>query len=59
MKNYCDSCDIKNCELRDNVNFCDDCKDYYFCDLHYSTFGCCETGYNVECNNGFEPKDNY
>lgn len=57
MKDYCYDCEIENCELRNEVNFCEDCKDYWNCNIrHYS---CCEAGEEIECNNGFEPADEY
>lgn len=37
------------------TEFCEDCKDYYTCDILSE----CKAGYSVECNNGFEPKNDY
>lgn len=54
MKCYCDTCEVKDCDLRDNVNFCEDCAEYRTCPLHDGVFGTCEAGYDIECNNGFE-----
>lgn len=51
--NYCDNCGIRHCELRGNINFCEDCKEY----LHCKILSPCAAGYDVECNNGFEPCD--
>lgn len=57
MCDYCLNCEHReDCELADNINFCEDCKDYPHCDICY---GYCEGGYAVECNNGFEPKNDY
>lgn len=50
--NYCDYCEIENCELRGEINFCEDCADYESCTIPSS----CAAGHDVECNNGFEPK---
>ena len=51
MRNYCKNCEFRNpCDLRDCVNFCVDCKDYYHCNILKD----CEAGHSVECNNGFE-----
>lgn len=53
--NYCDSCEKANgCEYADGINFCDDCKDYADCSIK---FDCCEAGHYIECNNGFEDKN--
>ncbi len=51
MSNYCSDCEVENCELRDQINFCVDCKDYCNCDICYA---CCAAGHSIECNNGFE-----
>ena len=55
MKNYCATCHIKNCELRDQINFCEDCADYANCTICYEY---CDNGHAVECNNGFEIDEN-
>ena len=52
---YCKKCKVKKCELRGNVNFCEDCKDYPDCDILTT----CKGGHYVECNNGFEPCVDY
>lgn len=54
---YCDNCEYYDeCELADGINFCDDCKDGDTCDLRYVF---CEAGHDIECNNGFEDKNDY
>lgn len=54
---YCNTCEYRDtCELVDNINFCEDCKDYGKCCID-DVF--CEAGHAIECNNGFEPKDDY
>lgn len=55
MKCYCETCKIKDCQLREQINFCEDCKDYDDCTIKES----CEAGYDIECNNGFEPCDDF
>lgn len=55
--NYCDSCEYTHrCQLPDGINFCEDCK-YYpkctICDVY------CLAGHEIECNNGFENKNEY
>lgn len=55
--NYCESCDYANeCDLADVISFCEDCKDYYDCTIRCCT---CEAGHDIECNNGFEDKNDY
>lgn len=54
MKDYCATCHKKNCELRDQVNFCEDCADYKDCTICYEY---CDNGHAIECNNGFEVGD--
>lgn len=44
---------IDNCELAEQINFCEDCKDYPNCGI---CNGYCQAGHEIECNNGFEPK---
>ena len=44
---------IDNCELAEQINFCEDCKDYPNCGICDSY---CQAGHEIECNNGFEPK---
>ncbi len=57
MKDYCFGCKYReDCELADVINFCEDCIDYPHCDMCYVE---CKGGYAVECNNGFEPKNEY
>lgn len=56
MKDYCFGCEyLEHCETA-GANFCANCKDYSECDICYEY---CRGGYAVECNNGFEPKDEY
>lgn len=50
----CRFCEIEDCDDRDQVNFCEECKEYLNCDLKYVT---CKAGHSIECNNGFEEKD--
>ena len=55
--NYCDTCDYADkCELADGINFCDDCKDCHNCTIKFDT---CEAGHYIECNNGWEDKEDY
>lgn len=55
--NYCDSCEYYDeCELAGGINFCEDCKDCFTCDIRYSS---CKAGHDIECNNGFEDKNDY
>lgn len=50
---YCYECEYRdNCELAEQINFCEDCKYNLTCDIK----SCCEAGHDIECNNGFEPK---
>lgn len=54
---YCDICEYADkCELADIVNFCDDCKDSANCTIRFET---CEAGHYIECNNGWEDKEDY
>ena len=54
---YCDSCEYYDeCEDAGFVLFCDDCKDCNDCNIRYIS---CKAGHDIECNNGFEPKDDY
>lgn len=54
---YCDCCEYANeCELADGICFCNDCKDCDECTIKYVT---CEAGFYIECNNGFEDKNDY
>lgn len=55
--NYCDSCEYyDDCEYSDGINFCDDCKEYAKCTISYVS---CKAGHDIECNNGFEDKNDY
>lgn len=55
--NYCDMCEYaENCEYADGINFCDDCKYSFDCPIK-TVF--CKAGYAIECNNGWEDKDEY
>lgn len=58
MKKYCETCDVEECELRGVINFCEDCKNYDTCDIRTWSYGC-EKDFEVECNNGFEPKNDF
>lgn len=52
-KDYCLNCEYREtCELADNINFCEECKDCDTCTIK----SCCEAGHDIECNNGFEPE---
>lgn len=54
----CWGCEFEDdCEFAEQYNFCEDCKDYYTCDMCCDVM--CEKGYCIECNNGFEDKDDY
>lgn len=59
MKMYCETCKVKNCDLRDQINFCEDCADYLTCDIKGGICGTCEADYDIECNNGFELGEDY
>ena len=55
--NDCDMCEFYgNCELAGQTMFCDDCKDYHNCSIKFVT---CEAGHYIECNNGWEDKEDY
>lgn len=55
--NHCDYCELADkCELANGINFCEDCKDYHSCPICGVT---CEMGHDIECNNGFEDKNDY
>ena len=55
--NRCDSCEFYDeCEYADGINFCEDCKDHSECTLCYIS---CKAGFDIECNNGFEDKEDY
>lgn len=55
--NYCDCCEYADkCELADGINFCDDCKECHTCTIRFNT---CEAGHDIECNNGWEDKEDY
>lgn len=55
--NHCDYCNYADeCELAYGVCFCEDCKDYPDCSIRCVT---CEAGHDIECNNGFEDKNDY
>lgn len=57
MKDYCLNCEYRDdCELADAVNFCENCRGYPHCGICYVD---CKGGYAVECNNGFESKNDY
>ena len=54
--NKCWDCEYYDtCELVDHVNFCEDCKYFDDCDI----LSTCDGGEYVECNNGFEPVDEW
>ena len=51
MDNYCLYCDkSEDCEIANETRFCNECKHRMNC----RTLDCCEAGYEIECNNGFE-----
>jgi hypothetical protein len=52
MTDYCEKCEHK-CSLAFMINFCKDCKNYKDCDI----LAQCDDGHDIECNNGFEPKE--
>ena len=55
--NYCDSCEFADkCELADGINFCADCAEYANCTICTHQ---CKAGHDIECNNGFEDKNDY
>lgn len=56
--NYCDVCEYADkCELADIINFCEDCKDFACgCIICFET---CKAGHYIECNNGWEDKEDY
>ncbi|MHC1722470.1 MAG: hypothetical protein AB9836_04595 [Aminipila sp.] len=54
MENNCTDCEyISTCELANQISFCDDCE--HGCDCAIRSV-CCDKGYDIECNNGFEEK---
>jgi hypothetical protein len=58
MTNNCLDCKfIKDCKIYENCNgfvdFCDGCKDENDCTIKVY----CEKGYAIQCNNGYEPKE--
>lgn len=54
---YCNSCDFyEECDLAGDINFCEDCKDCETCTIKFNS---CEAGHCIECNNGFEDKNDY
>lgn len=53
LANHCSECEL-DCELRDNINFCENCINYIGCGIIVS----CDAGHDIECNNGFEIKEN-
>ena len=54
FENRCALCEYyENCEYAEQVNFCEDCKDYNTCGIHMEY---CLAMHEIECNNGFEPK---
>lgn len=56
MANHCEDCEYsKDCDIAYITEFCEDCKDYYTCNILSE----CKAGYSVECNNGFESKNDY
>lgn len=58
MSNYCDNCEHSaTCEIAFETEFCDDCKDRFNCNIRY--YNSCAAGHDVECNNGFEPLNDY
>lgn len=57
MKDYCFDCSYRDeCDLVDQINFCEDCKYYPSCSIRYAS---CEGGFAVECNNGFESQGDW
>ncbi len=54
--NYCNHCEYADkCESAYGINFCEDCVEYAKCTITQS----CEAGHDIECNNGFEDKNDY
>lgn len=54
---YCDTCEYYDeCVFADGTNFCEDCKYYAECRIRTAS---CEAGHDIECNNGFEDKNEY
>ena len=54
---HCDTCDhYDECEYAGGINFCEDCKDYHGCTIRNCS---CMAGHDIECNNGFEDKNDY
>lgn len=59
-KDRCWNCEYEiDCKIAHMFDFCDDCKDYYDCDIKSYCDSDCKKGYQIECNNGFEPNWEY
>lgn len=57
MKDRCYNCEHSdNCKIAYHYNFCEDCRDYWNCNIKSWSEDCLK-GYEIECNNGFEDKD--
>ena len=55
MEDYCLDCECyDNCDLANQISFCDDCKYGFNCDIRSVS---CDKGHDIECNNGFEEKE--
>ena len=57
-KDYCIDCkEAGMCGYAYGVNFCDNCKDRFDCDIRY--YNSCPEGHDMECNNGFASINDY
>ena len=55
IKEHCVGCKYEyDCDFAHNINFCENCKDFDRCSIRYVY---CKAGHELECNNGFEEKD--
>jgi len=55
VEDYCLDCECyDNCDLANQISFCDDCKYGFNCDIRSVS---CDKGHDIECNNGFEEKE--
>ena len=52
--NYCEVCEFEEtCPLANAIRFCKDCADFDGCNILET----CKGGHYIECDNGFEEKE--